>query len=55
MAIFYQDTIDLTKYFQNVLPIALKHENKIVGEYWTFQQDGSKPHIHHLTHKMVSR
>ncbi len=26
----------------------MKYGNKIFGNDWTFQQDGAKPHIHHL-------
>ncbi|CAF5226164.1 unnamed protein product, partial [Rotaria magnacalcarata] len=29
--------------------VALKYGNKTFGKHWTFQQDGAKPHIHHLT------
>ena len=34
---------------KEVLPVALKHGNKVFDNDWTFQQDGAQPHIHHLT------
>lgn len=32
-----------------MLRVALKYGNKLFGEDWTFQQDGARPHTHHLT------
>jgi len=37
LVIFDQETTDYAKYIQNILPIALKYENKTFGEYLTFQ------------------
>jgi hypothetical protein len=51
LVIFDQETVDRAVYIQKVLPIALKYGNETFGEHWTFQQDGAKPHIHHLTQK----
>jgi hypothetical protein len=51
LVIFDQGTVDHVVYIQKVLPIALKYGNKIFGEHWIFQQDGAKPHVHHLTQK----
>ncbi|CAF0849042.1 unnamed protein product [Adineta ricciae] len=51
LVIFDQGTMDHARYIQKVLPIAFKYGNKTFGEYWTFQQDGAKPHIHQLTQK----
>jgi len=42
-------TVDHARYIKEVLPVALKYSNKIFGNDWTFQQDGAKPHTHHLT------
>ena len=49
LVIFDPETVDHAGYIQKVLPVALKYENKTFGKYWTFQQAGAKPHIHHLT------
>ena len=51
MVIFDQGTVDHTEYIQNVLPVAPKYENNTFGDHWIYQQDGAKPHIHHLTQK----
>jgi hypothetical protein len=49
LVIFDYVTIDHAQYFEEVLPVALKYGNKVFGNDWTFQQDGARPHIHHLT------
>ena len=49
IVIFYKGTIDHAQYIREVLPVVLKYENDILGTYWTFQQDGVMPHVHHLT------
>ena len=46
---FDEGTIDHAQYIREVLPVALKYRNEILGSYWTFQQDGAMPHVHHLT------
>jgi len=51
LVIFDQGSVDHAEYIQNVLPIALKYGTKTFGEHWIFQQDGAKPHVHHLTQK----
>ncbi|CAF4498878.1 unnamed protein product, partial [Rotaria sp. Silwood2] len=51
LVIFDQGTVDHAQYIDNVLPIVLEYGNKIFGENWIFQQDGARPHIHHLTQK----
>jgi hypothetical protein len=51
LVILDQGTVDHVEYIQKVLPIALKYGNNTFGEHWTFQQDGAKPHVHHLTQK----
>ncbi|CAF5049630.1 unnamed protein product [Rotaria magnacalcarata] len=35
--------------FERVFPVALKYGNQVFGSDWVFQQDGAKPHSHHLT------
>lgn len=51
LVIFEQGTVDHDRYIKEVLPVALKYGNKLLGNDWTFQQDGARPHIHHLTQK----
>ena len=51
LVIFDRETLDHARYIENVLPVALEYGNKTFGEHWIFQQDGAKPHIHHLTKK----
>ena len=33
---------------REVLPVALKYGNDILGIHWTFQPDGTMPDVHHL-------
>ena len=49
IVIFDEGTIDHARYIGEVLPVALKYGNDILGTYWTFQQDSAMPHVHHLT------
>ena len=49
IVIFDEGTIDHARDIREVLPMALKYGNDILGTYWTFQQDGAMPHVHHLT------
>ncbi|CAF1514216.1 unnamed protein product [Rotaria sordida] len=49
LVVFEQGTLDHERYIKAVLPVALKYGNHVFGNDWTFQQDGAKPHIHHLT------
>jgi hypothetical protein len=51
LVILDQGTVDHVEYIQKVLPVALKYGNKTFEKHWTFQQDGTRPHIHHLTQK----
>lgn len=51
LVIFDQGTVDHARYIDNVLPVALEYGNKTFRKHWIFQQDGAKPHIHHLTQK----
>ena len=46
IVIFDEGTIDHARYIREVLPVALKYGNDILGTYWTFQQDGAMPHVH---------
>ena len=49
IVIFVEGTIGHAQYIREVLPVALKYGNDILRTYWTFQQDGAMPHVHHLT------
>ena len=49
LVIFDKGTVDHARYIKEVLPVALKYGNKVFGNVWTFQQDGARPHTHHLT------
>jgi hypothetical protein len=44
-------TMDHERYINEVLPTALKSGNKMLGNSWTYQQDGARPHTHHLSEK----
>ena len=44
-----EETVDHAVYIEKVLPVALKYENETFARDWVFQQDGAKPHSHHLT------
>ena len=47
--VFDQGTVDHARYIEEVLPLALEYGDKTFGDHCTFQHDGAKPHIHHLT------
>ena len=49
LVILDEGTVDHTFYVKKVLPVALKYGNETFGRDWIFQQDGAKPHSHHLT------
>ena len=49
LVILDEETVDHARYIKEVLLVTLKYGNKIFGNDWTFQQDGAKPHTHHLT------
>ena len=41
-------TVDYTISIGRVPPVALKYGNQVFGSDWAFQQDGARPHSHHL-------
>ncbi|CAF4641408.1 unnamed protein product [Rotaria sp. Silwood2] len=49
--IFEDGTMDAQKYIKEVLPIALKSGKKMLGNNWTYQQDGATHHTHRLSQK----
>ena len=56
--IFDEETIDRStdhaRCIREVLPVALKSGNNILGIYWTFQQDAAMPDVYHLTQQWCS-
>jgi hypothetical protein len=48
LVIFKDGTVDHARYIKEVLPVALKYGNMTFGSDWIFQQDGARPHVHHL-------
>ena len=49
LVILDEGTVDHKVYIEKVLPIASKYENETFDRNWAFQQDGARPHSHHLT------
>ena len=49
LVILDEGAVDHTVYIKRVLPVALQYGNETFGRHWVFQQDGAKPHSHHLT------
>ena len=49
IVIFYESTVDHAQYIREVLLMALKSGNDILGIHWTFQEDGAMPDVRHLT------
>ena len=42
-------------YINEVLPIAMECGDKMLGSNWTYQQDSTRPHIHHLTQEWCAK
>lgn len=53
LVILDEGTVDHSCYIEKVLPVALKYGNEVFGNNWIFQQDGAKPHQHHLRNNGV--
>ena len=49
LVILDKDTVNHDWYIKKVLPVALKYGNEMFGDDWTFQQDRTTSHTHHLT------
>ena len=49
--IFEDGSMDAQRYINEVLPIALESDNRMLGNDWTYQQNGTRHHIHHLSQK----
>ncbi|CAM4816947.1 unnamed protein product [Rotaria magnacalcarata] len=49
--IFEGGSMDAQRYIDKVLSIALECGNEMLGEHWTYQQDGARPHIHYRIQK----
>ena len=43
--------MDAQRYINEILPIALESDNRMIGNDWTYQQDDARLHIHHLNQK----
>ena len=48
-------SVDHVRYIGNVLPVALKYGNDILGIYWTFQQDAPTPNVQQWCKKNFHR
>ena len=46
---FENGTVNYNRYINEVLLVAVKYGNSILGSAWIFQQDGAKPHFHEKT------
>ena len=55
MLIFKEGRVDHDRYIRELVPVALKYGNQTLGSHWTFQQDGARPHIHHLTQQWCEK
>ena len=55
LVVFENGTVDHDRYIKEVLPVALQYGNKILGNQWTFQQDGAKPHAHEKTQEWCAK
>ena len=49
LMVFEEGTLDHHRYIKEVLLVAVRYGNKVFSNYWTFQQDGARTYIHHLT------
>ena len=47
--IFVNETINAKVYINEILPIALKCGDKMVGSNWTSRQDSARSYTHNLT------
>ena len=47
--IFENETMNAEVYINEVLPIVLKCDDKMLTSNWTYQEDSATLHIHHLT------
>ena len=53
--ILESDTLDHDQYIKEVLSVALKYGTDMFGDDWTFQQDGTKPHIHEKSQEWCAK
>ena len=44
LLILNEGTVDHSCYIKNVLSVALKYENQVFDDNWTFLHDGANPH-----------
>ena len=43
--------MDVLRYANEVLPMALESGSRMLRNDWTYQQDGARPHTHHPSQK----
>ena len=53
--IFENETIDAEVYINEILPIALECGDKMLESNWTYQEDSTTPHIHHLAQEWCAK
>ena len=44
-------TMNVERYFEEILPVALKCGNKMLGNKWKYPQDDARPSIHSLSRR----
>ncbi|CAF4947754.1 unnamed protein product, partial [Rotaria magnacalcarata] len=49
--IIEHETMNAERYINEVLHITLRSGNRMLGDDWTYQKDGAKPHIHKMVQK----
>ena len=55
MLIFKEETVDHDRNIRKILLVTHKYGNQTLASHWTFQQDGARPHIHHLTQQWCEK
>ena len=50
-----EPTVRLNNNINEVLPIALQCDDKMLGSNWTYQEDSATPHIHYLTQEWCGK
>ena len=55
LVILDKTSVNHEVYIKEVLPVALKFGNKMLGDNWIYQQDGATSHTHQLTQAWCAR
>ena len=53
--IFENETMNAEIYINEALPIALECGDNMLGNNWTYEEDSTTPHIHHLTEEWCAK